>query len=97
MRVANLVLGVVALVGASDLDMFGEHRVPGPGFLPILLAGALLLLGLLLAALTLLRWRARRAGLPPAGTWHRRRADRASRPSARTAGSHRVRSPGSTR
>ena len=65
MRVANLVLGlVVAAVGvvaffeASDLDMFGEHGVPGPGFLPILLAAALLVLGLLLAALTLARWRA---------------------------------------
>lgn len=69
MRVANLVLGlavaavgVVALAGAADLDMFGDHRVPGPGFLPILLAGALLLLGLLLAALTLVRWRVRPAG-----------------------------------
>jgi putative tricarboxylic transport membrane protein len=64
MRVANLVLGlavaaigVVAFVEASDLDMFGEHGVPGPGFLPNLLAGTLLVLGLLLAAITLVRWR----------------------------------------
>lgn len=65
MRVANLVLGlVVAAVGvlaffeASDLDMFGEHGVPGPGFLPIVLAITLLVLGLLLVGLTLTRWRA---------------------------------------
>jgi hypothetical protein len=61
-RVANRVLGlavtmigVFAWVDASDLDMFGEHGVPGPGFLPKLLSGLLVALGLLLTALTLVR------------------------------------------
>jgi putative tricarboxylic transport membrane protein len=64
MRLANLVLGLVvaaigvlALVEASELDMFGEHGVPGPGFLPTLVAAALLVLGLLLAVLTVVRRR----------------------------------------
>ena len=35
---------------ARDLPMFGDHSVPGPGFLPKLLAGLLIVLGLLLAA-----------------------------------------------
>lgn len=62
MRVANLVLGIVvtaigaaALVEASGLDMFGENGVPGPAFLPNLLAVLLVVLGLLLTAVTLRR------------------------------------------
>lgn len=44
-------VGVAATVDASDLAMFGDHGVPGPGFFPKILAGLLIALGLLLAAI----------------------------------------------
>lgn len=70
MRTANLVLGLAvtatglfALVEASGLDMFGEHGVPGPGFLPSLVAGALVVLGLVLTGTSLTRRRAPASGI----------------------------------
>lgn len=45
------VVGAAATWNAKHLSMFGEHSVPGPGFFPKILAGLLIVLGLLLAAL----------------------------------------------
>ena len=47
------VVGAAALWDARDLTMFGEHNVPGPGFFPKILAGLLVVLGLLLAGIAL--------------------------------------------
>ncbi|MFI6347883.1 tripartite tricarboxylate transporter TctB family protein [Streptomyces sp. NPDC050560] len=47
-------LGAFALVEGADLDMFGEHGEPGPGFFPDLSAAALLVLGVLLVAVNVL-------------------------------------------
>ncbi len=47
------VVGAAALWDARGLKMFGEHNVPGPGFFPKILAGLLVFLGLLLAAIAL--------------------------------------------
>jgi hypothetical protein len=69
-RIAHVVLGAVvtalgvfALFAASDLDVFGEHGVPGPGFFPDVLAAALAVLGALLTVLSVVRIR-RGAALP---------------------------------
>lgn len=43
-------LGLVALLGALRLDLFGDNDEPGPGFFPALLSGLLIVLGLVLAA-----------------------------------------------
>ncbi|WP_028936294.1 tripartite tricarboxylate transporter TctB family protein [Pseudonocardia spinosispora] len=66
MRITEIVLGVVvaalgvgALTAAVGLDRFGAHGVPGPGFFPDLLAVLLIVLGLLLALVSL---RARTTG-----------------------------------
>ncbi|GHJ41568.1 tripartite tricarboxylate transporter TctB family protein [Streptomyces sp. TS71-3] len=48
-------LGAFALVEGAGLHMFGEHGVPGPGFFPDLAAGALVVLGVLMAVVTLVR------------------------------------------
>jgi hypothetical protein len=48
-------LGVVALVGASGLSMFGKHGVPGPGMFPAVLSIAVLSLGLTLVAVSVVR------------------------------------------
>lgn len=60
MRRVDLITGIVtAAVGAfaswdaSDLAMFGEDGVPGAGFLPRILAGVLIGLGLALAVMSL--------------------------------------------
>src|SRR5215475_6814793 len=47
---AAAVLGVVALIDASGLKMFGKHGVPGPGMFPTALSIAVLVLGLSLVA-----------------------------------------------
>jgi hypothetical protein len=60
--------GVVALIDASDLDMFGKKGVPGPGFFPISLSVAVVALGLLLVAVSVLR--GARHGRGPAGQMH---------------------------
>jgi hypothetical protein len=44
-------VGAAATWDARDLAMFGDHDVPGPGFFPKILAGLLIVLGLLLAGL----------------------------------------------
>jgi putative tricarboxylic transport membrane protein len=44
-------VGAAATWNARDLSMFGNHNVPGPGFFPKILAGLLIVLGLLLAAI----------------------------------------------
>jgi hypothetical protein len=44
-------VGAAATWDASDLSMFGDHDVPGPGFFPKILAGLLIVLGLLLAGI----------------------------------------------
>jgi len=46
-------VGAFALYDASDLAMFGEGHVPSAGFFPKILAGLLIFLGLLLAAMSL--------------------------------------------
>ncbi|MBO0825627.1 MAG: hypothetical protein J2P27_17505, partial [Actinobacteria bacterium] len=68
MRRADLILGlVVTAVGAYALQqalllaMFAQSGVPGPGFLPRLVAGLLTGLGVLLAVLSL---RSRRGSGP---------------------------------
>jgi hypothetical protein len=45
------VVGAAATWDARDLSMFGDHNVPGPGFFPKILAGLLIVLGLLLAGI----------------------------------------------
>jgi Tripartite tricarboxylate transporter TctB family len=57
--------GVVALLDASDLDMFGDKGIPGPGFAPVSLAIAVIALGLLLVVVSVIR--GIRHGLGPAG------------------------------
>jgi putative tricarboxylic transport membrane protein len=57
--------GVVALLDASDLDMFGDKGVPGPGFAPVSLAIAVIALGLVLVVVSVVR--GIRHGLGPAG------------------------------
>jgi putative tricarboxylic transport membrane protein len=44
-------VGAAATWDARDLSMFGDHDVPGPGFFPKILAGLLIVLGLLLAGI----------------------------------------------
>jgi putative tricarboxylic transport membrane protein len=73
-RIAQVVLGVVvaalggfAVFAAAGLDMFGEHGVPGPGFFPELLAGALVVLGVLLAVVSVVRIRRETGGIGIAG------------------------------
>jgi putative tricarboxylic transport membrane protein len=44
-------IGAAATWDARDLSMFGDHDVPGPGFFPKILAGLLIVLGLLLAGI----------------------------------------------
>jgi hypothetical protein len=57
--------GVIALIDASGLDVFGKKGVPGPGFFPISLSVAVIALGLLLTAVSVLR--GVRHGRGPAG------------------------------
>jgi putative tricarboxylic transport membrane protein len=45
-------VGVAATWNARSLTMFGEHSVPAAGFFPKILAGLLIVLGLLLAAMS---------------------------------------------
>jgi putative tricarboxylic transport membrane protein len=45
------VVGAAATWDARGLSMFGDHNVPGAGFFPKILAGLLIVLGLLLAAM----------------------------------------------
>src|ERR1700755_3028882 len=47
------VVGAAATWDARKLTMFGDHNVPGAGFFPKILAGLLIVLGLLLAAMAL--------------------------------------------
>jgi hypothetical protein len=47
------VIGAAATWDARKLTMFGDHNVPGAGFFPKILAGLLIVLGLLLAAMAL--------------------------------------------
>jgi putative tricarboxylic transport membrane protein len=46
-------VGAAATWDARDLSMFGDHDVPGPGFFPKILAGLLIVLGLLLAGIAM--------------------------------------------
>ena len=46
-------VGAAAFWDARDLTMFGENSVPGPGFFPKILAGLLVVLGLILAGIAL--------------------------------------------
>ena len=46
-------VGAAAFFDARDLTMFGENSVPGPGFFPKILAGLLVVLGLILAGIAL--------------------------------------------
>ncbi|MDT5222409.1 MAG: putative tricarboxylic transport rane protein [Mycobacterium sp.] len=46
-------VGAAATWDARDLSMFGDHNVPGPGFFPKILAGLLIVLGLLLAGISM--------------------------------------------
>lgn len=62
---AAAVFGVIALVDASGLAVFGKKGVPGPGFFPIALSIAVIALGLLLVAVSVLR--GIRKGRGPAG------------------------------
>jgi tripartite tricarboxylate transporter TctB family protein len=57
--------GVVALIDASGLPMFGKHGVPGPGMFPTALSVAVAVLGLALLVVSIVR-RVRR-GRGPAG------------------------------
>jgi Tripartite tricarboxylate transporter TctB family len=57
--------GVVALIDASGLAMFGKHGVPGPGMFPTALSIAVVALGLLLAVVSVIR--RIRNGRAPAG------------------------------
>jgi hypothetical protein len=52
---AAAAFGVIALVDASGLAVFGKKGVPGPGFFPIALSIALVALGLLLVTVSVLR------------------------------------------
>jgi len=60
--------GVIALIDASGLDVFGKKGVPGPGFFPVSLSVAVIALGLLLTAVSVLR--GLRHGRGPAGQMH---------------------------
>ncbi len=62
---AAAAFGVIALVDASGLAVFGKKGVPGPGFFPIALSIALVALGLLLVTVSVLR--GLRNGLGPRG------------------------------
>jgi hypothetical protein len=57
--------GVVALIDASGLAMFGKHGVPGPGMFPTALSIAVVALGLLLVVVSVIR--RIRNGRAPAG------------------------------
>src|ERR1700760_54772 len=46
------VVGAAASWEARDLEMFGDYNAPGPGFFPKILAGLLVGLGLLRAAMS---------------------------------------------
>jgi hypothetical protein len=47
--------GVIALIDAATLDMFGKKGVPGPGFFPVSLSIAVIALGAALVAVSVLR------------------------------------------
>jgi hypothetical protein len=49
--VVTAVVGAAAFWDAKGLHMFGENNVPGPGFFPKILAGLLVVLGLILAGM----------------------------------------------
>jgi putative tricarboxylic transport membrane protein len=57
--------GAIALSDANGLDIFGKKGVPGPGFFPVTLSVAVIALGLLLVAVSVIR--GVRHGLGPAG------------------------------
>jgi hypothetical protein len=57
--------GVVALLDATGLDMFGKKGVPGPGFFPVSLSIAVIVLGLLQVVVSIAR--GARGGLGPKG------------------------------
>jgi hypothetical protein len=57
--------GATALIDAHGLDIFGKKGVPGPGFFPVSLSVAVIALGLLLVAVSVVR--GVRHGLGPAG------------------------------
>jgi putative tricarboxylic transport membrane protein len=59
-------LGAFALVTALNLAFLSDSGVPGPGFFPTLLSGLLVVLGILLAVISLRRRAAAAAGEPPA-------------------------------
>jgi len=47
--------GGVALIDATGLDLFGDKGVPGPGFFPVFLSVAVILLGALQVAVSVAR------------------------------------------
>jgi putative tricarboxylic transport membrane protein len=49
--VVTAVVGATAFWDAKSLHMFGENNVPGAGFFPKILAGLLVVLGLILAGM----------------------------------------------
>ncbi|MGV9797025.1 tripartite tricarboxylate transporter TctB family protein [Mycobacterium sp. NPDC003449] len=53
--VVAAVFGIIALVDASGLDMFGKKGVPGPGLFPTVTALAVTVLGLTLVGISVLR------------------------------------------
>jgi hypothetical protein len=57
--------GVAALIDAHGLDVFGDKGIPGPGFFPISLSVAVIVLGLLQVAVSVAR--GVRHGLGPSG------------------------------
>lgn len=65
---AAAAFGAIALSDATGLDVFGKKGVPGPGFFPVSLSVAVIALGLLLVAVSVVR--AVRHGLGPAGQMH---------------------------
>jgi hypothetical protein len=50
--VVTAAVGAAAFWDAKSLHMFGENNVPGAGFFPKILAGLLVVLGLILAGMT---------------------------------------------
>jgi hypothetical protein len=53
--VVAVIFGVIALLDATGLDMFGKKGVPGPGFFPVSLAIAVIVLGVLQVGVSIAR------------------------------------------